>query len=1416
MRLSTVQRKNHDFEVLYKQQKRLQAISDYKSVNIVKAMRRIDDKFYSNTSLIFLHASNPFRKFLIRIVLTKQFDWAVLVVIIANCAVITIPEFTDITWQDTADIVFLWIYTIESCLKIICMGFMMGKYSYLRDPWNVLDFIVLLTGWAGILFKSGSINLVRTIRILRPLRTFNSVPEMKTLIVSIFRALPLLLDIFLLFLFSLFVFALIGVQIYAGQLDRRCIVLSSHEITDKLCNLPKNCAKFDTTCSDTGCNEDEYCWHTGLNPNQDCTSFDNILLSMLTVFIAVTLEGWSDVMRYGRKVLNQKFLNDIYFILLIIIISFFLIKLTVAAIYVKFMQTREEEEKIRMEASIWDVGPDEPFVSQTTFEYKWYLVRDWAYRVVKDSKFDRFFAVVIAVNTCVMASEYYGMDQLHFDLINYCNSILTLLFTFELVLKLMGLGARNYLNSIGNIFDALLVMIGIIEIVNLAQQRSVSQQKVLRVVRVLRVFKLARTWQDLKVILEKLINSTKSILYLGLITFITIFIYSLLGKRLFEGKLDDGLGGVPRANFNNFWWAFVTVFNLLTGENWNSIFYNTVGPMGWIYSIYFISLIVIGGYILLNLFIAILLEQFEEKPGKDSEIDKIDLESTILYRYRQVTRLESKKKDIKRRAKIKLKFTEVSSNNQDLRIEGSSYCLFKSSNKFRILLKSIMIHPYFDSLVYSLIIMSCASLVLDEPEKSAFTGRFLNIYNRVSLSLFICEFLIKSIVLGFIFGKNSYIKSTWNIIDLSIICFSLLDEILSVSLKSLNFVRAFRALRALRPLRMVSHNENMRKVISSIFAAIPAVINVMLITLLFYIVFGIIGVIFFKGIMYSCNDSLIELQDDCKGTFVVDGMSLHREWIGSPYNFDNIGNAMLTLFSISTLEAWPSYMYAAVDGVEPGHAQKRDANQFAAIFYITFIFITNFFIMNLYLGAVIKKFNEIQEEIDGSFFLSSSQKEWVRTQKLMINCSPKIRYLVPDNSIRRFFFRMVMDYKFEYVIQSIITLNVIFMAMFTYPSDESLLNFQYISNIVFISIFILEFLAKITGVGIRFYFASRSNKFDFLILILSLASMSNYLNFSNALVLRALRISRLLRIMKIFKSFQSLIKTLVVSLPSLLNVGAILCLLWFVYGIAGIYLFSDLDYSNASVLNDDINFKTFYNSIMVLFQSITGENWNLIMIDCMGHNCKGENCGSPISATIFWISYTILGQYFFLSLFIAVILENFTSCGSEVTMHGIHHNDLKKFQQVWSIYSPYGENYIDTKYVPSFLQYLDPPLGFNGQNLSRSKILHIVLALGVSDVKGKVHFAELLWKLAHAVSGTDMSTAAPCEALRNIQKILPRKLHFVQRLDPTTSLAAKTLAAYVIIDKWRRYKKSKTIQGDVGKGVKDGKVKKVKRGCSDN
>ena len=1393
--VNALKRVNHDLEVLYKQQISLQNRSSFKNIKLVKIQRLIEDKSYSNISLLCISVANPIRRYLIRTVLTRNFDYFILVVILANCILITLPEIMNISWQDTADLVFIIIYTTESILKIICMGFCIGKNTYLHDPWNILDFSVMVSGWIGLIFTSSSISVVRTIRILRPLRTFNSIPEMKILIVSIFRALPLLFDIFLLFFFSLFVFALIGVQIYGGFFSNQCFT-STGIPTSKLCFYSTSCNEFQINCGNSGCDINEYCWNSAINPNQGVTSFDNIFTSLLTVFIAVTLSGWGEIMIMGRKVLNQKILNDIYFIALIVIVSFFMVKLTVAAIYVKFIQTRGEQEKTFADATIWDSGPEELFVNKKSFIYKWYLLRVKCYHLSYHNCFEWGIVLIIALNTFIMASEYYQMTSMHFEIMNWLNMTFTIVFTFEMMIKLMGFGLKGYLSQAQNIFDGLLVLFGLVEIAAIFQHQNENSLNILRAVRILRIFKITRKWQGLRVIIEKLMNSTKSICYLGLITFITIFIYTLLGKRLFQGKLISEDGEIPRANFNNFFWSFVTVFQLVTGEKWDVILYNTVGPNGWIYLAYFISLIIICGYILLNLFIAILIEQFDENIIPSIDSDTLDLEKTIRYKERRMSVLDSKKIDIRRRAKIKMKFTEINFNGRNLlRPSGSSYFIFKYDNPFRVALKDIMLHPYFDSFIYSLILMSCATLLLDEPAQSDFTTRFLNLYSIVSLSFFILEFLLKSIVLGFIQGENSYLKNIWNIIDLAIILFSIADQVLITVIQDFSYIKAFRAVRALRPLRMVSHNENMRKVISSVFAAIPAVFNVMLVTLLFYIVFGIAGVIFFKGIMYSCNDPNILLETECFGNFINNlGQEESRQWISAPYNYDNFSQAILTLFSISTLASWPTYMYAVVDGVGQGIAEKRDYNQYAAIFYIVFIFLTDFFIMNLYLGAVIKKFNEIQEEIDGSFFLSSDQKDWVRTQKLLITCSPRIRYLRPKFWLRKLIFNFILDYKFEYLIQSVIIMNIVFMTLFNYPIDPELDNLENLANNIFVGIFSAEFFLKIIGLGIRYYFASKWNRFDFCILLVSLASFSKYLVFSNTIILRALRICRLFRILKVFKSFQSIIKTLMISLPSLINVGAILCLLWFIYGVAGTYLFGRLDYTNSVVLSDEINFTTFYNSFLVLFQAITGENWNLIMIDCMKYGCNNQNieCSSSISASLYWVSYIIVGQYFFFSLFIAVILENFITTQPEKPVAGLHHSDLKKFKHAWSIYAPYGELFIDTKLLPPLLQILESPLGFKGQNLNNSQMIHVISALGITDIQGKTHFAEVLWKLAHAVAGTDMSTAAPCEALRNIQKILPKRIAS-NSVDSDKNLAAKTLAVYVIINRWRK-KRNKFVE----------------------
>ena len=132
---------------------------------------------------------------------------------------------------------------------------------------------------------------------------------------------------------------------------------------------------------------------------------------------------------------------------------------------------------------------------------------------------------------------------------------------------------------------------------------------------------------------------------------------------------------------------------------------------------------------------------------------------------------------------------------------------------------------------------------------------------------FIIEAVLKIIAMGFVCGKHTYLKDSWNVLDFIIVLTSIANWVIELALQgtSLGFLRGFRALRALRPLRMVSKNEGMKAVVNSLLKSIPPLLNVMLISLLFYLVFGILGVQFFKGAMSECTDASIHLRVDCVG-----------------------------------------------------------------------------------------------------------------------------------------------------------------------------------------------------------------------------------------------------------------------------------------------------------------------------------------------------------------------------------------------------------------------------------------------------------------------------------------------------------------------------------------------------------------------
>jgi hypothetical protein len=102
---------------------------------------------------------------------------------------------------------------------------------------------------------------------------------------------------------------------------------------------------------------------------------------------------------------------------------------------------------------------------------------------------------------------------------------------------------------------------------------------------------------------------------------------------------------------------------------------------------------------------------------------------------------------------------------------------------------------------------------------------------------------MKVVVMGFYWGDRTYLRDPWNILDFTIVFFSIVTWILeAIAEGDVSFLRGFRALRALRPLRAVSQNEGIKTVVNALLESIPALINVLLIVMLFLLVFGILGI----------------------------------------------------------------------------------------------------------------------------------------------------------------------------------------------------------------------------------------------------------------------------------------------------------------------------------------------------------------------------------------------------------------------------------------------------------------------------------------------------------------------------------------------------------------------------------------------
>nr|XP_028684943.1 voltage-dependent L-type calcium channel subunit alpha-1C isoform X5 [Macaca mulatta] len=1453
-------------------------------------------------ALLCLTLKNPIRRACISIVEWKPFEIIILLTIFANCVALAIyipfPEDDSNATNsnlERVEYLFLIIFTVEAFLKVIAYGLLFHPNAYLRNGWNLLDFIIVVVGLFSAILEQATkadganalggkgagfdVKALRAFRVLRPLRLVSGVPSLQVVLNSIIKAMVPLLHIALLVLFVIIIYAIIGLELFMGKMHKTCYNQEGIAAEDD----PSPCAL--ETGHGRQCQNGTVCKPGWDGPKHGITNFDNFAFAMLTVFQCITMEGWTDVLYWMQDAMGYE-LPWVYFVSLVIFGSFFVLNLVLGVLSGEFSKEREKakargdfqklREKQQLEEDLkgyldWitqaedidpeneDEGMDEEKprnmsmptsetesvntenvaggdiegencgarlahrISKSKFSRYWRRWNRFCRRkcraAVKSNVFYWLVIFLVFLNTLTIASEHYNQPHWLTEVQDTANKALLALFTAEMLLKMYSLGLQAYFVSLFNRFDCFVVCGGILETI-LVETKIMSPLgiSVLRCVRLLRIFKITRYWNSLSNLVASLLNSVRSIASLLLLLFLFIIIFSLLGMQLFGGKFNFDEMQTRRSTFDNFPQSLLTVFQILTGEDWNSVMYDGImaygGPSfpGMLVCIYFIILFICGNYILLNVFLAIAVdnladaesltsaqkEEEEEKERKklartaspekkqemvekpaveESKEEKIELKSITAdgesppttkinmddlqpnenedkspYPNPETTGEEDEEEPEMPVGPRPRPLSELHLKEKAVPMpEASAFFVFSSNNRFRLQCHRIVNDTIFTNLILFFILLSSISLAAEDPvQHTSFRNHILFYFDIVFTTIFTIEIALKMTAYGAFLHKGSFCRNYFNILDLLVVSVSLIS--FGIQSSAINVVKILRVLRVLRPLRAINRAKGLKHVVQCVFVAIRTIGNIVIVTTLLQFMFACIGVQLFKGKLYTCSDSSKQTEAECKGNYITykDGEVDHpiiqpRSWENSKFDFDNVLAAMMALFTVSTFEGWPELLYRSIDSHTEDKGPIYNYRVEISIFFIIYIIIIAFFMMNIFVGFVIVTFQEQGEQEYKNCELDKNQRQCV---EYALKARPLRRY-IPKNQHQYKVWYVVNSTYFEYLMFVLILLNTICLAMQHYGQSCLFKIAMNILNMLFTGLFTVEMILKLIAFKPKGYFSDPWNVFDFLIVIGSiidviLSETNHYFcdawNTFDALIVvgsivdiaitevnpaehtqcspsmnaeensrisitffRLFRVMRLVKLLSRGEGIRTLLWTFIKSFQALPYVALLIVMLFFIYAVIGMQVFGKIALNDTTEINRNNNFQTFPQAVLLLFRCATGEAWQDIMLACMpgkkcapesepGNSTEGETpCGSSF-AVFYFISFYMLCAFLIINLFVAVIMDNFDYLTRDWSILGPHH--LDEFKRIWAEYDPEAKGRIKHLDVVTLLRRIQPPLGF--------------------------------------------------------------------------------------------------------------------------
>uniref|UniRef100_A0AAY4EQ57 Voltage-dependent N-type calcium channel subunit alpha n=1 Tax=Denticeps clupeoides TaxID=299321 RepID=A0AAY4EQ57_9TELE len=742
----------------------------------------------------------------------------------------------------------------------------------------------------------------------------------------------------------------------------------------------------------------------------------------------------------------------------------------------------------------------------------------------------------------------------------------------------------------------------------------------------------------------------------------------------------------------------------------------------------------------------------------------------------------------------------------------SSMFVFGQTNPVRRLCHYVVNLRYFEMCILLVITMSSIALAAEDPVQAhAPRNNVLKYLDYVFTGVFTFEMVIKMIDLGLLLHPGSYFRDLWNILDFIVVSGALVAFACSGTKgKDINTIKSLRVLRVLRPLKTIKRLPKLKAVFDCVVNSLKNVLNILIVYVLFMFIFAVIAVQLFKGKFFYCTDESKALQKDCRGKFLdyeshkVDVKE--REWKKYEFHYDNVLWAFLTLFTVSTGEGWPMVLKHSVDSTDEEQGPSPGYRMEMSIFYVVYFVVFPFFFVNIFVALIIITFQEQGDKAMSNCSLEKNERACI---DFAINAKPLTRYMPQDKqSFQYRMWKFVVSAPFEYSIMTMIALNTIVLMMKFYNAPKWYEDMLKYLNIIFTALFSLECIVKMIAFGPLNYLKEAWNVFD---LITVLGSITDILvteikvilfrSLINLSFLRLFRAARLIKLLRQGYTIRILLWTFVQSFKALPYVCLLIAMLFFIYAIIGMQVFGNIKLSDESSISRHNNFQTFFQALMLLFRSATGEAWQDIMQHCLSHRecdpesgLTGKECGNDF-AYFYFVSFIFLCSFLMLNLFVAVIMDNFEYLTRDSSILGPHH--LDEFIRVWAEYDPAACGRITFLDMYEMLRHMSPPLGLGKKCPPRIAYKRLVRMNMPIAEDNTVHFTSTLMALIRTAleiklaSGVLAQRLCDADLRREINRVWPSLSQKTVELlvtppKPNDLTVGKVYAALMIFDYYKQ------------------------------